>query len=71
MSKLDRQLKQVQAAAAADADGYRQQMGILTERVLLLEEQLSAAQQHEQQLQLDLLTVRTKVRLGPMAEHTP
>lgn len=63
MSKLERQLKHVQAAATADADGYRQQLGILSERVLQLEGQVSAGQQREQQLQVDLVTVRTKVSL--------
>lgn len=63
MSKLERHLKQVQATADADGDGYRQQLEILSERVLQLEHQLSITRQREQQLQLDLQAKETKVRV--------
>lgn len=61
MSKVDRQLKQVQAAAAADAEGYKQQLGVLSERVLQLEEQQSVSEHKEQQLMVEASALRAKV----------
>jgi chromosome segregation ATPase len=60
--QLERQLKQAQSAAAAEQEGLRAGMELLSGRVAEMEGQLAAAQQREQEQQVQLVAVRAKVR---------
>jgi predicted nucleic acid-binding Zn-ribbon protein len=62
--QLERQLKQAQAAAAAAAEqeGLRQEMQLLSQRVEELHGQVMTGQQREQEQQAQLVAVRAKVR---------
>jgi chromosome segregation ATPase len=62
--QLERQLKQAAAAAAAEQEGLRGEVAVMSQRVAALEGQLVAAQQREQEQQAQLTAVRSKVSLA-------
>lgn len=61
--QLAKQLKQAEAAAAADQQELNVQLGQLSERAVELQGEVAAGQAREQALQHQLVMARDKVRL--------
>lgn len=65
LRETSKQLRQVEAAAAADQAAMAQQLQQLSDGAAGLQEALAAGRQREQQLEAQLAATRAKVRTGP------
>lgn len=61
VKELSKQLRQAEAAAAADTQALGQQLAALSDRVAGLLDDLAGSRQREQQLEVQLAATRAKV----------